>query len=276
MTWDDVGVGAQIEALKRVIEENDGRNVVDTLFARNVDRLLSVFYDDIGEIKTIRLQRLFELFLIKALYVNRRSTDAQVLTYLADMMSRFLWSRELLPGATAAHLGDLLTALIEESQDRTHFQNLFEAYRKLADNSLFITGIFPRSLERRRAGWRRRRAAAPMPQIDSSYYIRLGKTYYRMASDHELAHWTGQDRVLAKLSGYFDVYREALNEISERYILGFDMNLIADKMLDNLNAYRRSGDDRYLEAARKYAALLSVDPTAFGKLQKRRSAPMRA
>src|SRR5438093_164043 len=109
----------QIEQLKQVIEENDGRNVADSLFARNVDRLLSVFYDDIGEIKTIRLQRLFELFLIKTLYVNRRSTDAQVLTYLAEMLTRFLWSRELLPGATTAQLGDLLTSLVEESQDRT-------------------------------------------------------------------------------------------------------------------------------------------------------------
>jgi len=264
----------QIEQLKQVIEENDGRNVADSLFARNVDRLLSVFYDDIGEIKTIRLQRLFELFLIKTLYVNRRSTDAQVLTYLAEMLTRFLWSRELLPGATTAQLGDLLTSLVEESQDRTHFQNLFEAYRKLADNSLFITGMFPRSLDRRRPAWRRRRAPAPLPQIDRGYFVRLGKTYYRMASDHELAHWTGQDRVLAKLSGHFDIYREALNELSDRFVLGFDMNLIADKMLDNLNAYRRSGDEQYLDNARKYAALLSVDPAAFGKLRRRRPPPI--
>jgi hypothetical protein len=271
-TWE---LEQQIGEVKRTIEENDGRNVADSLFARRVDRLLSVFYDDIGELKSIPLRTLFELFLIKTLYVNRRSTDAGVLDYLAEMLARFLWSRELLPGATTAQLADLLAILVEESEDRTHFQNLFEAYRRLADNSLFITGMFPRSLSAtggRRHASRRRRAMAPPPRIDRARYVNLGKTYYRLAADHELAHWTGQDRVLAKLSGHFDVYCQALNELSERFVLGFDMNIVADKMLDNLNAYRRTGEESYLANARKYAALLSIDPSALGKLQRRRQA----
>jgi hypothetical protein len=62
---------------------------------------------------------------------------------------------------------------------------------------------------------------------------------------------------------------EALSEISERYILGFDMNVIADKLLDNFNLYRRTGEQRYLENARKYAAILKVDGTSFPKLFQR-------
>ena len=73
---------------------------------------------------------------------------------------------------------------------------------------------------------------------------------------------------LAKLAQHFDVYREALNETSDKYILGFDMNLIADKLLDNFNLYRQTGEKQYLENAHKYAALLKVDRASFPSLWK--------
>jgi len=62
---------------------------------------------------------------------------------------------------------------------------------------------------------------------------------------------------------------DALNEVSERYVLGFDLNLIADKMLDNFNLYRRTGEDRYLENARRYAAILKLDEGRFPALYRR-------
>ena len=51
--------------------------------------------------------------------------------------------------------------------------------------------------------------------------------------------------------------------------MGFDLHLIADKMLDCFNRYRRTGDDRYLQDARRYAAILKIDPEAFPSLMKR-------
>lgn len=265
---------SKIAEIHDTIQANDGRNVANSAFIRYVDELLSIFYDDIGELKSIQLRSLFELFLIKTLYINRRSTDAKVIDYLADMLTRFLWARELLPGATTAQLADLLAVLMQETEDRTHYQNLFEAYRKVGDNALFITGMFPRSLERRRT-WalRRRRTLTTTPYVDRAHYTDLGKRHYQLASNHELAYWTGQHRVLAKLADHFEIYREALNELSERYVLGFDLNIIADKMLDYLNLYRRTGDEHHLETARKYAALLAIDPSALAKVRQRRSIP---
>ena len=96
-----------------------------------------------------------------------------------------------------------------------------------------------------------------------------GKASYRLAAEHDLAEFTQQRLTLYKLSGYFEVYMDALNEMSERYILGFDMNLIADKMLDNFNLYRRSGDESYLDNARKYAAILRIDEKRFPSLVRR-------
>ena len=48
--------------------------------------------------------------------------------------------------------------------------------------------------------------------------------------------------------------------MSNRYIMGFDFNLIADKMLDSFNRYRSTGEERFLQDARRYAAVLKLDP----------------
>lgn len=261
-------------ALKGRIFEANGRNIADTEFVREVDDLLSGFYDDIGELKSIGLRDLFDLFLIKALYVDRRSTDGYVLDYLSSLMSGFLHTRDLFPLVQdSRRFGYFLSDLLEEMQTAARFPNLFEAYRKMGDYSLFITGIFPASVRRRRRWNRWRRSYAPAPMVDLGYHVTTGKSYYRLASQHELAEATQQRHLLAKLAQYFEIYMQAMNEVSERYILGFDMNIIADKMLDSFNLYRRTGKEIHLENARKYAALLKVDRTSFPSLWSIRRRP---
>ncbi|MGI8549391.1 MAG: hypothetical protein ACR2PL_01150, partial [Dehalococcoidia bacterium] len=253
-----------IGELKNRIWANNGRNIADLGFATEVDRLISVFYDDIGELKLISMRSLFDLFLIKALYVERGGRDAAVVDYLGEMLTRYLFTQELFPMVRGGHRSMMyLSDLLEETRKpgSAHFQNLFEAYRKFADNSLFIVGIFPESLRRgRRAG----RGLATF--VDRGYFSNNGKTYYKLASQHDLAEFTRQRETLEKLSAYFDVYSEALNEVSERYVMGLDMNLIADKMLDSFNLYRRTGEQRYMGKARKYAALLQIDQSGLPAL----------
>jgi hypothetical protein len=264
--------------VKQVIREHHGTNVADSAFARAVDELISVFYDDIGEIKNVALRTLFDLFVIRVLYVGRRSTDADVVDYLGEMLTRYLYTQELFPVLQGGRPSTLyLSDLLEESRRQTRFQNMFEAYRRFADNALFVTGVFPRSLQRRRASrrWRRLSAGPTVSTrfVDVGYYVSTGKTCYRLAAEHELAEFTQQRQTLDKLATYFEIYMEALNEMSERYILGFDMNLIADKMLDNFNLYRRTGDEKYLNNARKYAAILKVDQASFPTLFRRLDQP---
>jgi len=258
-------VETAVQELKQVIQANDGTNVADRAFARRVDQLISVFYDDIGEIRYIAIGSLFDLFLIKVLYVERGSRDASVLDYLGGMLTRYLYTRELFPIVRGGQrFAFYLSDLLEETQRLAHFQNLFEAYRKFADNALFISGIFAPSLR----GGRRGRLGMSR-YLDRSYYVSTGKTCYRLAAQHELADLTQQRGTLTKLADYFEIYMDALNEASERYILGFDLNLIADKMLDNFNLYRRTGEEKYLENARKYAAILRVDEARFPALFRR-------
>ena len=182
------------------------------------------------------------------------------------MLDRSLYTRELFPIGRDGQLSlYYLSDLLQETGQLTHFQNLFEAYRKYGDNSLFVTGIFPRALRRRRG-----RRGPAVAFVDRGYYVSTGKRFYQMAAQHELAESTQQRVLLEKLAGYFEIYVEALNEMSERYIMGFDLRLIADKMLDNFNQFRRTGDERFLQNARRYAAILKLDPQAFPSLMKRR------
>lgn len=258
---------AAVRELKQVITEHDGTNAASSAFARRVDELISVFYEDIGEITHVSTHTLFDLFVIKVLYVERHSTDAGVVDYLGRLLDRYLDTRELFPAASGGRVSlCYLSDLLRETEQLSHFQNLFEAYRKYGDNSLFVTGVFPRALRRQRRG----RWATPVAFVDRSYYVTTGKHSYLLAARHELADLTQQRELLEKLSAYFEVYLDALNEMSERYIMGFDLHLIADKMLDSFNQYRRTGEERFLENACRYAAILKVDPEAFASIMKRR------
>jgi len=255
-----------VQELKQEIWARDGSNAANASFAKRVDELISVFYDDIGEITTVSTHTLFDLFVIKVLYVERGSRDAAVVEYLGQLLDRYLDTRELYPMAQEGRMSlYYLSDLLKETQRPARFQNLFEAYRKYGDNSLFVTGIFPRALRKRRG-----RSVVAVAFVDRGYYVSTGKRFYHLAAEHELAEFTQQRELLEKLSYYFEVYVDALNELSERYVMGFDLNLIADKMLDCFNQFRRTGEARFLENARRYAAILKVDPEAFPSIMKRR------
>lgn len=260
----------RIRELKAIIAENDGRNAADSRFARAVDELISAFYDDIGSITDTPSRALFDLFVIKVLYVGRHSCHADVIDYLSSMLETYLFARELFPPGADGRPRPLYFSDLLDEEKRAQFSgDRFEAYRRYADSALFLTGVFRASVERPRRRSQRgplatnRRASA----VDASYYVSTGKTMYRMASQQSPAAETQQRETLERLAQFFEVYVEALNEMSARYILGFDLNLLADKMLDSINTYRISKDERALTAARRYAAILQLDadryPTLF-------------
>jgi len=254
----------EIDILRETIRANDGANVANRTFARRVDQLISDFYDDIGELTHLKLSDIIDLFLIKVLYVERQSRDASALTYIGSVMERYLRASDMALGPRKGFF-PYLSDLMEETANpaRTH-QNLFEAYRKYGDNALFISGIFPNSLGRKRG----RGIMGGAPFVDRSYFITMGRRYYEMAAGHELAEWVELRPTLLRLAHFFDVYVGALNELSSRYVMGMDMRLIADKMLDAFNRYRETKDPEHLETARKYAALLKLDARRWPVLKK--------
>jgi len=241
----------RIAAAKALIASPVAEGTLGWHFEREIDSLLEQFYDDIGTVKLVSLRSMFDLFLIKVMYLGRNQRDVPVLDYLSEMLNRFLLSRELVR-FNAQY--DFLYSLLEEIKERGKFQNLFEASRQMADNALFVTGIFPPGQH----GRRRRGMPRPL-RFDRDHFMEIGSRYYRVAAEEDLAAVVGQREVLQRLSYSFRDYVETLNELSRRYILGFDMELIANKMLDAFNLYRQTGDGTHLETASKYAALLKVD-----------------
>lgn len=110
--------------------------------------------------------------------------------------------------------------------------------------------------------------------LDRSFYHGLGRQHYALAAEYDLARWTGQDRLLARLAVHFDLYVNALNEVADTYVHGYDVHRVTDLLLDSFNAYRRTGDPRHLENARKYASLLAIDKRAFPRLWRARRRPV--
>ena len=255
-----------VRELKEIIASNDGHNAADSRFARAVDELVSAVYDNIGEISALPARTFFDLFVIKVLYVGRHSVDAGVIDYLGALLEQCLLTSALFPSGDDGTPRRLYYSdLLDPEKRPQDVANIFEAYRQYADGALFLSGIFPSILRppAKGASALRRRAA---PGVDAAYYASTGKAMYRMAARDDHATCAHQPNTLSKLADHFELYVDALNEMSERYIMGFDTQLIADKMLDNLNRYRASRDEKHLTNARRYAAILSIDRLRFPSL----------
>ena len=244
-------ISEDIANLRDTIRANDGANVANGAFVRKVDELLSAFYDDIEELTALSLTDILDLFLIKVLYINRGSRDLAALEYLRDLLSRYLFASALHLGkGIVPYMSDLVTATAGTGDEET-----FEVARHFGDNALFISGVFPQSLGRKRSGGRMGGVAF----VDRDYFITVGRQYYTLAASQERARVISLRATLLRLSQFFDVYVDALNEMSGHYVLGMDMRLIADKMLDAFNRYRQTKDGRDLRAARLYATLMKLD-----------------
>jgi hypothetical protein len=235
----------RVRELKHIIAGNDGRNAADTRFSRAVDELLSAVYDDIGEISPLPARTLFDLFVIKVLYVGRNSRDAAIIDYIGAMLEAYIDVRRLFPPDDEGRPRRLyFSDMLNPEKHPRDEPDVYEAYRRYADSALFLSGIFHSTLRTRirpRSHLRRRAA----PAVDAAYYISTGREMYLRAAQHHHRDCEHAPRTLAMLGDNFELYADALGEMSERYIMGFDFNLIANKMLDTMNADRPAEAERY-------------------------------
>ena len=108
LQYGNIMIEERVRELKTIIDNNDGHNAADASFARAVDDLVHSVYDNIGEVRCIPARTLFDLFVIKVLYVQRGSRHADVIDYLGALLATFVDVRELFPqderGPAAADL----------------------------------------------------------------------------------------------------------------------------------------------------------------------------
>ena len=156
-------------------------------------------------------------FYILVRHVFRRSDiqDRAVADYVAEVLAEFSraeQSRCVVPGQTSPldYFFEMLAAL-QTADDRTSF--LIRVH--IGNHSLFLSGVFPERI-------RCRAETRGFP--DLKYYEGLGRSQYRVASDHQLARRYDVARIFETLSERFETTRLALNDLSGRLLFIGDAN----------------------------------------------------
>lgn len=133
--------------------------------------------------------------------------DRSVADYVAEMLTEYSsieQSRCIVPGQASPldYFFEMLGAL-RTADERTTF--LLRVH--IGNHSLFLSGVFPERI-------RFRAESKGFP--DLKYYQEVGRTNYRVASDHRLARRYELAPIFSTLSENFEPARRALNDLSER------------------------------------------------------------
>src|SRR5262245_55623119 len=151
--------------------------------------------------------RFYFYVLVRQVFRRSDLQDRAVADYVAELLAEFARAeraRCVLPGTKNPldYFCDLLAAL-EKADDRTRF--FIRVH--IGDHSLFLSGVFADRI-------RSRAEARGFP--DLKYYIGLGRSQYRVASDHSLARRYEVAGIYNTLSERFETTRLALNDMADR------------------------------------------------------------
>jgi hypothetical protein len=111
-----------------------------------------------------------------------------------------------------------MLAALETADERTRF--CLRAH--IGNHSLFLAGVFPDRIR-----FRAENRGFP----DLRYYERLGRTNFRVASDHRLADRYSLGSIFTTLADRFEETRLALNDVSQRLFSLGDTDYSLDALL---------------------------------------------
>ncbi|HZR15771.1 MAG TPA: hypothetical protein VFE51_00465 [Verrucomicrobiae bacterium] len=168
--------------------------------------------------------RFYFYILVRNVFRRSDIQDRTVADYVAEVLAEFVLSersRCLVPGQPGPldYFFEMLGAL-RTADDRTSFYIRVH----MGNYSLFLAGVFPDRI-------RFRSEARGFP--DLKYYEGVGRTQYRMASDHRLAHQYDLTNIFSTLADRFGATRQALNEIAERLFSLGDTDYSLEALLQN-------------------------------------------
>ena len=151
--------------------------------------------------------RFYFYILVRQVFRRSDIQDRAVADYVAEVLSEFARSeraRCVIPGQPnpLEYFFEMLAAL-KTADDRTSF--FIRVY--IGNYALFLSGVFPGRI-------RFRAEARGFPNL--KYYEGMGRTQYRVASDHRLAQQYELSGILGTLSERFGATRLALNDIADR------------------------------------------------------------
>jgi hypothetical protein len=166
--------------------------------------------------------RFYFYILVRHVFKRSGIRDRSVADYVAEVLAEFARSersRCVVPGGHNAldYFFEMLAAL-QTADDRTSFH--IRAH--IGNYSLFLSGVFPDRIR-----FRPERLGFP----DMKYYEALGRTQYRVASDHRLAQKYELAGIFNTLAERFETTRLALNDMTERLLSLGDTNYSLESLL---------------------------------------------
>jgi hypothetical protein len=204
------------ECLVKLLADEDSRDLI-----LDDEALLHALLERHG---CLRVSSRF-YFYILVRQVLRRSgiQDRTVADYVTEVLAEFSRTERagcVVPGQAAPldYFFDMLAAL-QTADERTSF--LIRVH--IGNHSLFLSGVFPARIR-----FRAERRGFP----DLKYYESLGRTHYRAASDHRLAHRYDVAGIFDTLSERFETTRLALNDIADRFFSIGDSNSALEGLLN--------------------------------------------
>src|ERR1041385_8071606 len=166
--------------------------------------------------------RFYFYILVRNVFRRSDLQDRTLADYVAEVLAEFARAeraRCVVPGQPNPldYFFEMLAAL-QTADDRTSFHIRVH----IGNHSLFLSGVFPERIR-----FRAEKKGAP----DLKYYEAVGRTQYRVASDHRLAQRYEVAEILSTLSERFETTRLALNDISERLFSLGDTNYSLEALL---------------------------------------------
>ena len=188
------------ECLIKLLADEESRDLI-----LDDEALLHALLERRGCLKVS--SRFYFYILVRNVFRRSDIQDRTVADYVAEVLTEFVLSersRCMIPGQPNAldYFFEMLSAL-RTADDRTSFYIRVH----MGNYSLFLAGVFPDRI-------RFRCEAKGFP--DLKYYEEVGRTQYRVASDHRLAHRYDLTNIFSTLSERFGTTRQALNDIAER------------------------------------------------------------
>ena len=167
--------------------------------------------------------RFYFYILVRNVFRRSDIQDRTVADYVAEVLAEFVLaerSRCLVPGQANPldYFFEMLGAL-RTADERTSFYIRVH----MGNYSLFLSGVFPDRI-------RFRAEARGFP--DLKYYEEVGRTQYRVASDHRLAHRYELNNILSTLAERFGTTRVALNDLADRLFSLGDPDYSLEALLD--------------------------------------------
>ena len=208
------------ECLVKLLSDEDSRDLI-----LDDDALVHALLERGGCLRVS--SRFYFYILVRHVFRRAEIQNRAVADYVAEVLAEFASAeraRCVLPGQVNPldYFFEMLSAL-QTADDRTSFY--IRAH--IGNYSLFLSGVFPDRI-------RFRAEARGFP--DLTYYERLGRTNFGVASDHRLAQRYELTEIYSTLSERFETTRLALNDIADR-LFSIEADYSLEKLLE-----KSSGD----------------------------------